>query len=113
MDSPVNIHVTGCHNSCAQHYVGDIGLIGARVPVGDEGDTVDGYHLVVGGGFGPEGRIARELWRDVKAEDAPAAVERLLRAYRAHRLAPDENFQAFTRRHAPDVLARLAEESTA
>ena len=113
MDSPVNIHVTGCHNSCAQHYVGDIGLIGARVPVGDDGDTVDGYHLVVGGGFGPEGGIARELWRDVKAEDAPAAVERLLRAYQAHRLAPDESFQAFTRRHAPDVLAQLAEESTA
>lgn len=25
LDQPLNIHVTGCHNSCAQHYIGDIG----------------------------------------------------------------------------------------
>ena len=31
LDTPVNIHLTGCHHSCAQHYIGDIGLIGARV----------------------------------------------------------------------------------
>jgi ferredoxin-nitrite reductase len=28
LDQPVNIHLTGCHHSCAQHYIGDIGLIG-------------------------------------------------------------------------------------
>ena len=26
LESPVNIHLTGCHHSCAQHYIGDIGL---------------------------------------------------------------------------------------
>src|SRR4030095_3445606 len=26
LDQPINIHVTGCPNSCAQHYIGDIGL---------------------------------------------------------------------------------------
>ncbi len=31
LDVPVNIHLTGCHHSCAQHYIGDIGLIGAKV----------------------------------------------------------------------------------
>ena len=50
LDMPVNIHLTGCHHSCAQHYIGDIGLIGARIAVGEESDTVDGYHLHVGGG---------------------------------------------------------------
>ncbi len=40
---------TGCHHSCAQHYIGDIGLIAARVSINDEGDTVDGYHIVAGG----------------------------------------------------------------
>ena len=61
---PINIHLTGCHHSCAQHYIGDIGLIGARVPVGDEGDTVEGYHILVGGGFAEDARHrARTLFR--------------------------------------------------
>jgi len=31
LDQPLNIHLTGCHHSCAQHYIGDIGLIAANV----------------------------------------------------------------------------------
>ena len=33
--------LTGCHHSCAQHYIGDIGLIGAKVKKGDE--SLEGY----------------------------------------------------------------------
>ena len=51
LDAPVNIHLTGCHHSCAQHYIGDIGLLACKVPVSEE-DTVEGYHILVGGGFG-------------------------------------------------------------
>ncbi len=112
LDGPVNIHLTGCHHSCAQHYIGDIGLIGARVAINDEGDTVDGFHVHVGGGFGPAGGIGRELYRDVKAEDAPATVERMLRGYLAHREG-DETFLAFTRRHDIDALAALFAEMPA
>ena len=50
VDSPVNIHLTGCHNSCAQHYIADIGLLGAKVERGE--DLVEGYDLHVGGGAG-------------------------------------------------------------
>ncbi|MEP9352981.1 NirA family protein [Xanthobacter sp. KR7-65] len=108
IDAPVNVHVTGCHNSCAQHYIGDIGLIGARVPVNDDGDTVDGYHLLVGGGFGTAAAIARELYQYVKAEDAPHLVERLLKSWLAHR-QPDEPFADFTRRLDAEALKALAE----
>jgi ferredoxin-nitrite reductase len=107
LDVPVNIHLTGCHHSCAQHYIGDIGLIGARVSVSEEGDTVDGYHVHVGGGFGPDAAIAREIYRDVKAEDAPGAVERMLTGYLANRGSPQESFLAFTRRHEIDALREL------
>ncbi len=111
MDVPVNIHLTGCHHSCAQHYIGDIGLIGAKVPVGEEGDTVAGYDILVGGGFGTEGAMARELFPKVKAEEAPARVEAILKAYLANRTGPDESFQAFTGRHEAAALAALVTEA--
>src|SRR6516165_8239179 len=109
LDSPVNIHLTGCPNSCAQHYVGDIGLLGARVPISEDGDTVEGYHIHVGGGFGPDQALGREVYRDVKAEDAPTTVERMLRAYLAHRASDRETFAAFTRRHELDALKAMFE----
>src|SRR4029434_5913299 len=59
VDQPVNIHLTGCPHSCAQHYIGDIGLLGTKVTVGEE--TIEGYHLFVGGGYGEQQHIARQL----------------------------------------------------
>jgi ferredoxin-nitrite reductase len=109
IDTPINIHLTGCHHSCAQHYIGDIGLIGARVAINDDGDTVDGYHIHIGGGFGPHGAIARELYRDIKAEDAPQAVERVLRAYVANRNDTTETFLDFAKRNDADAIRAMAE----
>jgi len=110
LDSPVNIHLTGCPNSCAQHYIGDIGLLGTKVQVSEEGDAVEGYHIHVGGGFGPDASLGRELYRDVKAEDAPKTVERVLKAYLSNRASTEETFLAFTRRHEVDALKALLEQ---
>ncbi|MCI0599554.1 MAG: NirA family protein [Beijerinckiaceae bacterium] len=113
LDQPVNIHLTGCHHSCAQHYIGDIGLIAARVSVNEVGDTVDGYHIVAGGGFGARGAIGREVLRYVKAQDAPVHVERLLKAYLAHRACPAESFQEFSARLDVAALKAFAEGQVA
>jgi ferredoxin-nitrite reductase len=110
LDTPVNIHLTGCHHSCAQHYIGDIGLLACKVQTSEDGDTVEGYHIHVGGGFGADAAIAPEIYHDVKAEDAPKVVERMLKAYLAHRASPRENFLAFTRRHEIDALRSLIDE---
>jgi len=107
LDGPVNIHLTGCHHSCAQHYVGDIGLLACKVATSAEGDTVEGYHVLVGGGFGPDAMLARDIYPDVKAADAPATVERMLRGYLANRSGPDESFLAFTRRHEVGALRAM------
>jgi ferredoxin-nitrite reductase len=104
LDSPLNIHLTGCPNSCAQHYIGDIGLLGTKVQVSEDGDQVEGYHIHVGGGFGPDATCGREIYRDVKAEDAPKTVERMLKAYLAHRASAQESFLTFTRRHEIEAL---------
>jgi ferredoxin-nitrite reductase len=112
LDTPVNVHLTGCHHSCAQHYIGDVGLIGARVPVNDDGDTVDGYHVLVGGGYGADGKMARELFQNVKAEDAPKTVEHILKAYTAHRQSETETFVQFASRHDIDALKQMMKIDT-
>jgi len=113
LDGPVNIHLTGCHHSCAQHYIGDIGLLACKVATSEEGDTVEGYHVHVGGGFGANATLAREIFHDVKADDVPAVVERVLKVYMARRASPDESFQAFTGRHEIDDLKRLFAQGAA
>ena len=37
----------------------------------EDDDPVEGYHILVGGGFGPNAALGRELYRDVVAEEAP------------------------------------------
>jgi ferredoxin-nitrite reductase len=107
LDGPVNIHLTGCPHSCAQHYIGDIGLLACKVATTEEGDAVEGYHVLVGGGFGPDATLAREIVRDVKASDVPATVERMLKTYLAQRASPEESFFTFTSRHDADALKNL------
>lgn len=111
LDRPVNIHLTGCLHSCAQHYVGDIGLLGAKVERGE--DTVEGYHIYVGGGAGGERKLARELWTAVPFGDVPRRIESLLRAYLTHRRSAEETFHAFANRHEIAALRRLSEEAVA
>jgi ferredoxin-nitrite reductase len=108
VDTPINIHLTGCHHSCAQHYISDIGMIGARVALDDSDDTVDGFHIFTGGGFGPQADVGQEVYQNVKSEDAPVVVERLLKAYLANRASPDETFLTFSRRHDAETLRKLA-----
>ena len=94
LDAPVNIHFTGCPNSCAQHYCGDLGFVGVKLP-----DGAEGYHLVVGGGMDHEQGIARELFRGIRAPEVNALVERVLGTYSAQKQR-GESFVEWTRRHS-------------
>jgi ferredoxin-nitrite reductase len=113
LDKPVNIHLTGCHHSCAQHFVSEIGLLACKVQPTEEADPVEGYHISIGGGFGPDAALGRELYRDVVADDAPRTVERILKAYLAHRASSEETFIAFARRHELDALKAMTEREAA
>ena len=72
-------------------------------------DTVDGFHIFAGGGFGPQAEIGQEVYHDLKAGDAPQTVERLLKAYLKHRVSPGEAFLTFARRHDGETLRKLAD----
>jgi ferredoxin-nitrite reductase len=113
LDVPINIHLTGCHHSCAQHYIGDIGLIATKLAVTNdtgEDDMVEAYHLFVGGGYGEERGIGRELIRNIPATDLPSRIEMLLRAYLEHR-EPAESFRAWVLRHPTERLLAFLDQS--
>lgn len=89
--SPINIHLTGCTNSCAQHYIGDIGLVGASAPGGGEG-----YNIVIGGGADQDQGLARPLCGPIAVADVNSVVEHVVGTYMSSR-APDQTFLAFVR----------------
>jgi ferredoxin-nitrite reductase len=98
LDVPVNIHFTGCPHSCAQHYMGDIGLLGTKTRDGQEA-----YHVCVGGGFGKNQAVGRQVYQSIPFEEVKTLVERILLVYLKNR-NPGESFQAFTARHDLNAL---------
>jgi ferredoxin-nitrite reductase len=97
LDQPINLHVTGCSHSCAQHYVGDVGLMGVKV--GGE----EGYQVLLGGGTDQQQGIARELIPAIKFSELPPVMDRLFQAYTGKRNS-GESFLDFTRRHDLEAL---------
>jgi ferredoxin-nitrite reductase len=104
LDQPINIHLTGCPNSCAQHYIGDIGLIGAKVTQG--GEQVEGYHIVLGGRCVGDKTIGRQIFTGIPFGDIPALIEKVLRVYLGQRNR-NETFADFTGRHEIKTLQEL------
>jgi ferredoxin-nitrite reductase len=104
LDQPINIHLTGCPHSCAQHYIGDIGLQGVKVGTGTS--STEGYNIVFGGGCGPNAAIAKEVFKGISFAELPLLLERALKSYLCRRL-PGESFAAFTRRHELKQLQEM------
>jgi sulfite reductase (ferredoxin) len=100
-DRHLKIHVTGCPNSCGQHWIADIGLEGKKLKV--DGALVDAYYFCVGGAVGRHQSVARPVGYRVPASETPAAIERLLRAYLGERRS-EESFREFSARHTDEEL---------
>ena len=107
LDTAINIHLTGCPNSCAQHYIADIGLLGVQVPQGER--SIEGYHVYVGGGVEQQRGLGREIAKNIPFADLPSTLERLLQAYLEQR-RPGEVFVDFARRHDVEALRAYAGE---
>jgi len=105
LDQPVNIHFTGCPHSCAQHYMGDIGLLGAKTRDGREA-----YHVFVGGGFGSKAACGRQIFQAMPFEELLTTVENMLKVYLGKREGA-ESFQSFTNRHDLNSLQLLFAET--
>jgi len=107
LPEPINIHLTGCPHSCAQHYCGDIGLLGVKTKRAD-GEAVEGYNVVLGGGVDDRQGIAREFLKGVPADELTPKLEAVLQHYLAHRWE-EEAFVDFVRRSDLEELKQIVE----
>lgn len=100
-DQHLKLHVTGCPNSCGQHWIADIGIEGKKIKVQDQ--MVDAYYFCVGGALGLHQATARPIGYRCLATAVPEAIERLLRQYLAQR-SDGENLRQFFARHSDTEL---------
>lgn len=116
LESPVNIHFTGCRKSCAQPSPAEITLLGTTIE--QSGEVVEGYQVYVStsvsaercsGGDAPEdasgdapgdalGSVIQHHLGTVLAPELPAKLEKLLSRYQQNRVRPDEYFGDFAAR---------------
>jgi sulfite reductase (ferredoxin) len=107
-EEQIKLHITGCPNSCGQHWIADIGIEGKKTKV--NGKMVDAYYFCAGGSVGQIASIARPVGYRCAASDVPDAIERLLEAFTSEREGA-ETLRAFlARKSNEDIRTILAGE---
>ena len=109
---PFFIAMTGCPNSCAHYWLGDIGLTGAKLKW--KGQMVDAYFVLTGTKLGRDAQFAQEIVAGegpkgrikIPEELLPTAIMRLVDAYRTERMTGDY-FGTWARRQSMPRLAEL------
>jgi sulfite reductase (ferredoxin) len=102
----LRLNITGCPNSCGQHWIADIGIEGKKMKV--DGRMVDAYYFCIGGSVGQFASIARPVGYRCAASEVPDAIERLLAGFNDRR-EPGESLRQFLARHSnEDIRSVLA-----
>ncbi len=110
-DQELKLHVTGCPNSCGQHWIADIGLEGKKIK--HNGQMVDAYYFCVGGSVGQNASFARPVGYRAPATEVPSALERLLGFYVSDRTPNEDLRRWFARYDDAQLRALLAGEPVA
>src|SRR6267378_2435959 len=100
----IKLHITGCPNSCGQHWIADIGIEGKKIK--HEGKMIDAYYFCVGGSVGQFASIARPVGYRCPADEVPNAITRLLAHFHAHRHSA-EPLQKFLARNTTEQLRSI------
>lgn len=99
------IKISGCPNSCAQHWTADLGFYGNARKI--EGREVPYYMMVLGGGRDEAGVMRYGLGvQALPAKLVPEAVRRVLDHYEANR-APAETFRQYVFRNRIEFFRSL------
>ncbi|MBC7215581.1 MAG: nitrite/sulfite reductase [Burkholderiaceae bacterium] len=98
---PIDLHISGCINSCGHHHSGHIGILGV------DKDGKEWYQVTLGGSDGSAlsgpATPGKVVGPSFSAAEVPGVVEAILDSYRALRLHAAEPFIATLRRvgHEP------------
>jgi len=103
-EEQIKLHITGCPNSCGQHWIADIGIEGKKIK--SNGKVVDAYYFCVGGSLGQFASIARPVGYRCAATEVPDAIERLLDTFTAER-KHSESLSGFLARHSNDEIKTI------
>jgi sulfite reductase (ferredoxin) len=90
----VDVKISGCHNSCAQHHISTIGLHGVGKRLGDH--VAPHYELHLGGSVNGTAKIG-QMTVKLPAKAVPAAISHLIDVYRRDR-QENENLPKFIAR---------------
>jgi sulfite reductase beta subunit-like hemoprotein len=96
----LRINISGCPNSCGQHWIGDFGFYGNARKI--DGKEVPYYLMMLGGTQEQFGMAIQSL----PARLAPVAVERVLAHFKANRVE-GETFRAYVSRHKIETFRKL------
>ena len=100
----LRLHITGCPNSCGQHWIADIGIEGKKIKL--NGQMVDAYYFCVGGSVGQIASIARPIGYRCVATEVPDAITRLLEHFHEYRHTA-EPLQHFLARTTTPALRQI------
>ena len=96
----VDVKISGCHNSCAQHHISTIGLHGVGKRLGEH--VAPHYELHLGGSVNGTAKIG-QMTVKLPAKAVPAAISHLIDVYRRDR-QPNENLPKFIARMGKSKL---------
>ncbi len=104
----LNIKISGCPNSCGQHWIGDIGFYGNARKI--DGKEVPYYLMLLGGGY-DAGSVMRfgVAIQSIPARLAPEAVRRVLNHYIANR-QNGESFRDYVLRHKVETFRGMTND---
>jgi sulfite reductase beta subunit-like hemoprotein len=104
----LTIHMDGCPHSCAQHWIGEIGLQGTTAPGPEGTGRIEAYDVMVGGGIGARAQVGRQLLRRVPSEELEGVMERLVGAWLSERSSTDVTFGQFVDTRTDEDLSAWA-----
>ena len=104
----LSIKISGCPNSCGQHWIADLGFYGNARKI--EGREVPYYQMLLGGGYDAAGMMRFGVAvQSIPARLAPEAVRRVLKHYVANRQA-GESFREYVLRHKVETFRLMTND---
>ena len=96
----IDLHISGCINSCGHHHSGHIGILGV------DKDGKEWYQITLGGSDGSTlsgaAAVGKVVGPSFSAAEVPEVIEAVLTAYRAVRVAHGNKQETFI-----DTLKRV------